>query len=419
MNILWVINGIREHQYTMLGLDRNSGRASGTWLEAAYRAAKGNKDIHLHLAAVHDVPELMHDTNEGNTFYILPNRGGGVYDHRNVENQSDWHTVREMANPDIVVVWGTEMPHAYCAMYAMRGIPMVIFVQGVIRVIYEHMYDGWPSSYYCSTVRDYYDKFINRSSLMNKFKVQLPLEEAMLKMADAAIVENIWAEYALKSINPRLNFFYNKLPIKREFFQCEWSVENIEPLSIFTNAGGYPIKGHHILFKALAIVKKRFPDFKCYIPGTKLSAFNSPKRMTGYVRYLNRLLDDGEIRDNIVYVGGLSSEEMADRIQHCNVYVMPSIVENHSSSLIEAKIVGAPCISSNVGGSFTLINHGEDGLLYNSLDPEMLAGCIISVLEDNQYAESLTKRRDEFKTSRLGDFGVQMIEMYNELIKKK
>lgn len=82
MNILWVINGIREHQYTMLGLDRNSGRASGTWLEAAYRAAKGNKDIHLHLAATHDVPELMHDTNEGNTFYILPNRGGGVYDHR-------------------------------------------------------------------------------------------------------------------------------------------------------------------------------------------------------------------------------------------------------------------------------------------------------------------------------------------------
>lgn len=310
------------------------------------------------------------------------------------------------------------MPHAYCAMYAMRGIPMVIFVQGVIRVVYEHMYDGWPSSYHCSTIRDYYDKFINRSSLMNKFKAQLPLEEAMLKMADAAIVENIWAEYALKSINPRLRFFYNKLPIKREFFQREWSVENIEPLSIFTNAGGYPIKGHHILFKALAIVKKRFPDFKCYIPGTKLSAFNSAKRMTGYVRYLNRLLDDGEIRDNVVYVGGLSSEEMADRIQHCNVYVMPSIVENHSSSLIEAKIVGAPCISSNVGGSFTLIKHGKDGLLYNSLDSEMLAGCIISVLEDNQYAESLTRRRDEFKSSRLDDFGVKMLEMYDELISK-
>lgn len=33
MNILWVIYGIREHQYTMLGLDRNSGCASGTWLE--------------------------------------------------------------------------------------------------------------------------------------------------------------------------------------------------------------------------------------------------------------------------------------------------------------------------------------------------------------------------------------------------
>ena len=109
---------------------------------------------------------------------------------------------------------------------------------------------------------------------------------------------------------------------------------------------------------------------------------------------------------------------MADRSQHCNVYVMPSIVENHSSSLIEAKIVGAPCISSNVGGSFTLINHGKDGLLYNSLDSEMLAGYIISVLEDKKYAESLTGRREEFKASRLDDFGERMLEMYNELISK-
>lgn len=418
MNVLWIINGIREHQYTMLGMDRYSGCASGTWLEAAYCAAQKQTDIQLHLATVYDVPKLMYDTDEGNSFYILPNRGKCAYDYHDNNNKLDWQIVREIAKPDVVVVWGTEMPHAYCAMKAMKNIPTVIFVQGIIRTIYDHMFDGWPSAYHCCTLRDYVDKFSNKS-MMNKFKSQLPLEKEMFEMAEGVIVENIWAEYATKAINPELRIYYNKLPIKQVFFHNDWQIDDIEPFSIFTNAGGYPIKGHHILFKALAIVKKRLPNFKCYIPGTRLSVFNSIKRKTGYTQFLNKLIDEGNLRDNIIYVGGLSSEEMVDRIKHCNVYVMPSIVENHSSSLIEAKLIGAPCISSMAGGSFTLINHEKNGLLYNSLDPEMLAGCIIRVLENKQYAETLTKNRDGFRMLRRDNFGNQMNDIYSELLKNK
>ncbi len=414
MKILWITNILFEHHCTMVGLD-STKVTGGSWLNAAYAASLNNPDIQLHVATSGDNAELLQSERDGNMFYIVPGGGTRGYDVNSETNIKQWQNLRSKVNPDAVIIWGTETKFAYVAMKTMVGIPMAIYMQGVIESIYDHYFEGIPKKYQNVTFRDLVDK-LNKNSSYRTFRSQIPLEREMFCMATGVIVENDWCEDMCKSVNFNLKVFRNNLPIRNVFQLREWSLDNIERQSIFTNAGGYPIKGHHILFQALGFVKKRFPNFKCYIPGPTLSTFNSIKRQTGYTKMLNDLIVQYDLPGNIIYTGSLSSEEMVDHLATCNVYVMPSVMENHSSSLIEAMMVGTPSVSSLVGGTASLVRHRENALLYNSLDARSLAGNIIRVFQDDDLTEKLSKNALKIREKRAGDFGEEMNLIYKQLI---
>lgn len=414
MKVLWITNILFEHHRTMVDLD-STKVTGGSWLNAAYAASLNNSDIQLHVVTSGGNVELLQSEKDGNVFYIVPGGGSRGYDVTSETNFKQWQNLRSKVNPDAVIVWGTETRFAYVAMKAMKGIPMAIYMQGVIESIYDHYFEGIPQKYQNATFRDLADK-LNKNSSYRTFHCQVPLEREMFRMATGVIVENDWCEDMCKSVNPNLKIFRNNLPIRDVFQSREWLMANVERLSIFTNAGGYPIKGHHILFQALGLVKKRFPNFKCYIPGPTLSTFNSIKRRTGYTKMLNDLIGQNDLFGNIIYTGSLSSEGMVDHLATCNVYVMPSVMENHSSSLIEAMMVGAPSVGSLVGGTASLVRHRENALLYNSLDARSLAGNIIRVFEDDALAERLSKNALKIREERAGDFGEEMNQICKQLI---
>lgn len=414
MKILWITNILFEHHKTMVGLDA-SAVTGGSWLNAAYQASLNNSDIQLHIATSGNNTELMQSESDGNQFYIVPGGGSCGYDVNSEKNLKQWQKVRELAKPDAVIVWGTECRFAYVAMKAMGSLPMAIYMQGVIESIYNHYFDGIPRKYQNATLRDIADK-LNKKSSYRTFRSQVPLEREMLGMATGVIVENDWCEDMCKCVNPKLTIFRNMLPIRDVFKSEEWSLQRMQRHSIFTNAGGYPIKGHHILFQALSIVKECYPDYKCYIPGPKLTTFNNIKRQTGYTKMLNDLIRQYDMYDNIIYTGSLGSEGMVKHLATCNVYVMPSIMENHSSSLIEAMMVGTPSISSLVGGTASLVRHCENAILYNSLDSKSLAGNIIRIFKNDDFAYKLSKNALYMRKERAEDFGEEMNHIYKQLI---
>lgn len=413
MKVLWITNILFAHHYEMMGV---KGKATGgSWLYAAYEASLKDRELELHIVtSSSSVSHTKKSESDGNSFYIIPGGGAREINIDSAGNIQKVKTLIDSIRPDVAVLWGTESHLAYLFAKSLKGIPTVVYMQGVIKSIYEHYYDGIPSEYRKATLRDYIDS-VNPHSSINEFKKQSEIERAILEYADAIIVENDWCEDICKSINPKLKIFRNKLPIRDIFFQKKWSIDKMKPLSIFTNAGGYPIKGHHILMKALGIVKKQYPDFICYIPGEKLSTYNSIKRRTGYIKMLEDLIIEGNLQDNIVYTGSLSSEEMVEHLCTCNAYVMPSVMENHSSSLIEAMVAGAPCISSLVGGVADLVVHGKNAFIYNSTDAENLAGCIIRLFNNSKLAAQLGLAAELIKESRKQNFGAEMNNIYQQM----
>lgn len=415
MKVLWITNILFDHHRSMVGEDPTVV-TGGSWLNAAYNASLNNPDIQLHIATSGVNKELLKSGKDGNVFYIVPGGHNYGYDIHSNLNYIYWQQLREIVQPDLVVIWGTESRFSYVAMKAMIGVPMLIYMQGVMHSICQHYYDGVPNKYRCATIRDIVDK-LNPKSTYNNFRAQVPLENEMLQLATGVIVENDWCEDMCKSINPKLHIFRNNLPIRNVFRTQDWKLDKIERCSIFTNAGGYPIKGHHILFQSIALVKSIYPNVKCYVPGEKLSSYDGIKRQTGFTKMLNEIIDKYNLHDNIIYTGRLTSEEMVDYICKSNVYVMPSVMENHSSSLIEAMLLGTPSISSLVGGTASLVKHSENAILYNCLDSRSLAGNIIRVFQDDSLAVKLSNNAIKIRQERVEDFGEEMIHIYTKLLK--
>lgn len=405
MKVLWITGMPFGYHYNMMGMPDRSLQ-SGSWLQAAYDEIKQNRDIELSIATVANVPCISEGQVDNVKFFLLP-IGGKSYNPESAYVIDSWNQLKAKVTPDILQIWGTESLYALSAVRAFDGISILVYMQGVMSMVYKHYNDGMPWSYCYRTFRDFYNRIV--------FKKQVKVEREILSRATGVIVENDWCKDQCLAINNDLAIYFNYLPIKAEYYNAQWDNDNYIKHTILTNAGGYPIKGHHTLFKALAIVKKKYPDVKLLVPGVPLSDFSSFKRKVGYTIYLNHLIQKYDLTSNIEYIGVLSAKEMANRLSQIHVYVMPSMLENHSASLIEALLVGTPCISSMVGGVISLINHKSNGLLYNSLDEGSLAGNIIRLFEDEQLLQDMAKTAAELKTTRLRNFGEQMVNIYKTI----
>lgn len=128
--------------------------------------------------------------------------------------------------------------------------------------------------------------------------------------------------------------------------------------------------------KAVAIVRRKFPDVKVIIPGGyqlnqegKLTSSKSDSFQNAMYNMIKNL----DLEDNVKFTGRLSAEQMANTMEKCHIFVNPSCMEVHALSLRESMIVGLPCISAQCGSVVEFLQHKVNGLLYRYEEYESLA----------------------------------------------
>ena len=384
-------------------------------MDAAFESIKSRPEVEVGFATIFECSSLLFHEAEGVKMYAAPaNRKRGLYQYKKEENIALWKQIAEDFQPDILNIWGTEMTHGLCAMAAMPNVPAVVYLQGLMAQIYNHDQAGidLATKIRFTTIRDIIEnKGIHANSPFEKKRVEI--ERQMISIAKNVLLENDWSAINCKAISPDCRIFRSLLPINKHFADFEWNADEMEPHTIFTVAGGYPIKGHHILLKALAIIKRWYPDVKLYIPGYNPLNDDKGRRKLftrGYTRYVKNLIKKNNLSNNIFYTGKLSMNEMAQYMSRSNVFVMPSAIENHSSTLIEAMMVGAPCVTSYVGGVADYLRHGENGFMYRFDEPETLAGYVMRLFEDSELAAQVGQnalrgaRKDRLKLNIAEDF---------------
>lgn len=95
-----------------------------------------------------------------------------------------------------------------------------------------------------------------------------------------------------------------------------------------------------------------------------------------------------------------SASDVAGWLHAIDVFVLPSLSEALSNSLMEAMASGCCAVASRVGGNPELVEHGETGLLFEAGDAQSLAAQLRSVCSDEGLRERLADAGSRFVADR-------------------
>lgn len=397
----------------------------GLWMDAMLTQLRRVADIEFAIATTTPTDNTIYREYDGVRFYLLPGGHAVYYKRPEKEAMSEWKSLFEKERPDVLQVWGTEYSHAIPALKVAKemGIPSVIYIQGVMDAISKYadgLVSGWTRLRYI-TLRDIYRNqlWYNQDGW---FKKRAKVEKELLSLSGNIIIENNWAEWMCKAVNPSLGVFKIPLNINEVFFSKQWTVEEMEPHTIVCNASGTAYKGLHILLQALPLIKKEYPDVKLYVPGGSVLVNGLRKRQSkpGYYGYVTDMIKRLDLADNVVFTGYLNAGQLSDRLKKANVFVLCSSVENHSSSLKEAMAVGVPSVASQVGGVTEYLENGVNGYSYRYGEYECLAGCVKLLFSDTDKCQSVSlMARSKQREYTNDDINKLILSMYQSLQKKK
>ena len=165
------------------------------------------------------------------------------------------------------------------------------------------------------------------------------------------------------------------------------------------------VKNYSLLINAFEEIKEEYPNCSLQIIGD------------GECR---KKLDDlitQKSLSNCVHLAGYKIDTIR-YLENFDIFVLTSLHEGHSISLLEALSQSKICLVSNVGGNNEIINDWENGFLFESKNKEDLVLKMKYIL-DGIYSESMNSIRKKALESFLSQYTMDtMIIKYEELYKK-
>lgn len=306
---------------------------------------------------------------------------------------SEMQHIISCTNPDIIHIWGTEYPHCLEMIEAAQNkYKIVISIQGLTSVCAKHYLDGIPV---CEIYRPVIWNGHIQTILSEKkaFTQRSKIELEAIKLSNYFIGRTDYDKACIKIFNENSNYFYCGESLRDTFYNEKWNIEKVQRFSIFITQCSYPIKGFHFMLKALVILKKRFPKIHVYVAGMSEHIIGHEK--TAYGQYLYRLINNFDLKKHITFLGYLPEKEICLQFLRAHATVVCSTIENSSNSIGEAMLLGVPIVSSFVGGTGNLLQHGKEGFLYQHNAPYMLAFYLEQLFKSDKLANKISNAARE------------------------
>nr|NJM02124.1 glycosyltransferase [Desulfobacula sp.] len=142
-----------------------------------------------------------------------------------------------------------------------------------------------------------------------------------------------------------------------------------------------PIKDHPTLFRAFEQVARSMPQTRLMVIG------DGPERQK--LEAMAKNLTEADIR----FAG--NRLDVPDLLWQMDLFVLPSLNEGISNTILEAMASGVPVIATRAGGNPELVTDGETGALFTPGNQDQLAGLMEKFLKDEPLRKLTGKKARE------------------------
>lgn len=169
-------------------------------------------------------------------------------------------------------------------------------------------------------------------------------------------------------------------------------------------------KNINFLIDVLEVIVKARDNYKLLLVGK-----SDEKTIQNYLNYAKTK----GVQNNIIHVNGIPQSSIKEIYSMSDIFILPSKYEIFGMVIMESMYLKTPVITTVNGGSTTIIDNEEDGIVYDSFDAKAWSNEIISILENkNKYDDIVEKAYkkivNKFTWESLAD---EFIKIYEEVIK--
>lgn len=422
MDVLWCVNIVLPELARRIGLPIQN---QGGWMPSLVEAVRRNlPQVKLTVLCV-GPKEIAVSIRE--TRYVMLRQQRWFFSGARASGSflKKLHETVRACNPNIIHIHGTEGFWASLPINVWQGHPTIASLQGIITGCYPH-YVGGLTPCELFDLRNLPNFLLSRYSVFRASRVwrtRMAVDEIRaFQEFDALLGRTNWDRAWTSYLAPAKPYYQVGEILRSVFYRGGRTESTVVPHQIYCGAAlSYPLKGGHWLLRAVARLKRDYPDVRLRVANAEIIhaiGWRGQLRRNEYRRYVLRLAKKLGVLGSVDFLPPLTAEQVAEELKTASVFVLPSLCENSPNSLGEAMLMECPCVATDVGGTATVLDAGRNGVMVPSADPAMLYSSIKAVFDCDEAVKTRVKNARRFAEVYYSERRVtqELISAYEEVL---
>ena len=297
--------------------------------------------------------------------------------------------VMDEYKPDVIHVWGVEVPSA--AIIPLIDRPFVVHIQGLLsQILYAYLPPSF-SEYDLRRANNFLNPINWLKSVVGKtavgsykaFKRAADREVLYGKSVKNWIGRTDWDHTVSNMLSPGSRYFHCDELMRGDFNGARWKYHyDGETIRIHSSISGPWYKGIDVVLKTAKVLKWQGVNVEWNIYGVD--------RTATVVKYFSRHLGIRPENVGVRFCGHVDGNTIREGLLSSDVYVHSSYIENSSNAIAEAQMLGVPTIAQFVGGNPSMLKN-DSGILVAPNEPYMMASKIMDI-RDKDLAIGFSER---------------------------
>lgn len=202
-----------------------------------------------------------------------------------------------------------------------------------------------------------------------------------------AVKRNIDSHLSIKNGH----VLYNAVKDNYKLALNKQSSLNSEDFNIVIPGRLTPVKGHIPALQVCAKFISEYPKVKVWIIGEGSERDE-----------IKKFIKTNNLETNIFLMGNIENVNLLRYLYDSNVVLIPSLSEGLGNVAIEALMMGATVVASDVGGLKEVINSKDIGILYQKNNPDDLFNILEKI-----YSQKIIFSKEDIRNSYLHRFTIE------------